>query len=85
MLLHRVLLTADAGGPESRGEGQRLMEADQGEVSTGEVLKVSGPWLTEDVLHNHHLGVLLHVQNGGRGGWTGKHNPLLRLRKKPQV
>ena len=42
LLLRYVLqLTADAGSPETWREGERLMEADQGEVATGDVLEVS--------------------------------------------
>ena len=39
-LMFPVLL-ADAGGPEAWSEGQRLVEADEDEVTTGEVLVVS--------------------------------------------
>ena len=58
------------------------MEAVQGEVTTREMLEESGPRLGEDVLDNHHLDALPHLEDGGRGGGTREHNPLLRLRKK---
>ena len=61
------------------------MEADQGEGTTGEMLEESGPRLGEDVLDNHHLGALPHLEDGGRGSGSREHNPLLRLRKKTLV